>query len=121
MDPISTAIVGAIANLGATAVKDAYDGLKSQLVRKFGEKSKVVDAVRAVEVQPESEARQLVLAEEVAITHAMEDEELLRAAKAVGAAVEIHGGPAVSVRQIVHGNGNIFSGTGNVSTHHHRS
>lgn len=119
MDPITTAIVAAVANLGATAVKDAYDGLKSLIVRKFGADSKVGEAVNGVEAQPASEGRRLVLAEEMAAARAPEDEELVRAAGALAAALEAHGGPSVSVRQTVHGDRNVFSGTGDVSVHRH--
>jgi len=115
MDPISTAIAGALANLGATAVKDAYAGLKALLVRKFGPESKVAKAVEEVEAKPESEPRKAVLAEELETAGAVKDEEIVRAAHTLATAVETHGGPAVSVQQTVSGDGNIFSGTGNVS------
>jgi hypothetical protein len=118
MDPIATAIGAALANLGATAVKDAYTGLKALLVRKFGPDSKVAEAVEGVEARPESEARKTVLAEELAAARAGEDEEIVRAAGALAAAVEAHGGPAISVQQTVHGDANVFSGTGNVSVRH---
>jgi hypothetical protein len=118
MDPISTAIISAVANQGATAVKDAYVGLKSLFIRKFGSDSKVVDAIQSVEDQPESEGRKLVLAEEVAATRASEDQELLRAIEKLRTAVEVHGREAVSVQQSVYGNRNVFSGTGDVTVHH---
>jgi hypothetical protein len=119
MDPITTAIVAAVANLGATAVKDAYAGLKSLLTRKLGPDSRVSEAVEGVERQPASEGRRVVLAEELAAARACDDEELTHAAAALAAALEAQGGPAVSVRQTVHGDHNVFSGTGNVSVHHH--
>lgn len=119
MDPITTAIVAAVANLGATAVKDAYDGLKSLLVRKFGPDSRVGEAVKGVEAQPASEGRKVVLAEEMAAAGAPADEELVRAAGVLAAALQAHGGPSVSVRQAVHGDQNVFSGTGNVSVRRH--
>ncbi|MFL5539719.1 MAG: hypothetical protein ACJ8J0_12040 [Longimicrobiaceae bacterium] len=115
MDPITTAITAALAHLGAAAVKDAYAGLKALLVRKFGADSKVTEAVDGVEARPESEGRKAVLAEELAAAGAGDDEEIVRAARALAAAVEAHGGPAVSVQQNVQGDGNVFSGTGNVT------
>jgi hypothetical protein len=115
MDPIATAIAAAVANLGATAVKDAYAGLKALLVRKFGPESRVAEAIDGVEAKPESEGRKTVLAEELAASRAGEDEEIVRAANTLAAAVEANGGPAVSVQQTVHGDRNVFSGTGNVS------
>ena len=119
MDPITTAIVAAAANLGATAVKDAYDGLKALIIRKFGSDSRVTEAVKGVEAQPASEGRTAVLAEEMAAVRAPGDEELVRAAGALAAALEAHGGTTFSVRQTVHGDHNVFSGTGNVSVHRH--
>jgi histidinol dehydrogenase len=115
MDPITTAITAALAHLGASAVKDAYAGLKALLVRKFGAESRVAEAVDGVEARPDSEGRKTVLAEELAAARAADDEEIIRAAGALAAAVEAQGGPAVSVQQTVHGDGNVFSGTGNVS------
>lgn len=114
MDPISTAVVAAVAQLGATAVKDAYGGLRSLLVRKFGGESRVVQAMEQVEAQPTSEGRKMVLGEEMAAVRAEHDEELVGAAAALTAALEASRAPAVSVRQTVHGNQNVFSGTGNI-------
>jgi predicted Ser/Thr protein kinase len=46
MDPITTAIVTALAtNLGKDAIKDGYEALKAAIKKKFGDDSDVVDAV----------------------------------------------------------------------------
>lgn len=119
MDPVTTAITAALANLGATAVKDAYAGLKELLVRKFGATSGVAEAVGGVEARPESDARKAVLAEEMVAARAGDDEEIAHAAATLLAAVQKHGSSAVSVQQTVHGDGNVFSGTGNVSVQHY--
>lgn len=119
MDPITTAIVRALADLSVNAVKDAYTGLKSLLVRRFGPQSKVVVAVDGLEDQPASDGRQLVLAEEIAAARAPEDADLVRMAEVLLAAIETNGGPAASVQQFVQGDRNAVSGTGNVTVHHH--
>jgi hypothetical protein len=119
MDPITTAIVSALADLSVSAVKDAYTGLKSLLIHRFGPRSKVVVAVDGLESQPASQGRQLVLAEEIAATRAPEDADLLRTAAALLSAIEANGGSTVSVQQFVQGDRNAVSGTGNVTVHHH--
>jgi hypothetical protein len=90
MDPITlitTALVaGAVAaskDVAAQAVKDAYAGLKALIVRKFGAQSDAEDAMEAVEKRPDSEARQAMLAEELAIAKAAEDAEVLKQAQAL--------------------------------------
>lgn len=118
MDPIATAIGAALATVGATAVKDAYAGLKALLLRKFGSASKVMEAVEGLEANPQSDGRKSVLAEELSAAGAGEDEEIVRAAGALAATVEAHGGPAVYVQQNVNGHGNALSGTGNASVQH---
>ncbi len=45
MDPITTAIVAALAALSKDAIKDGYNALKSTLKKKFGSESDLVDAV----------------------------------------------------------------------------
>ncbi len=91
MDPITTAILAAIAagavagaaKVGEQAIVDAYTGLKELLKRKFGAKSEVVKAVKALETKPDSAARKDVVKEEVAAAKADQDPELLQAAQAL--------------------------------------
>src|SRR5947209_5290623 len=62
MDPISAAIVAALAagalsgltETGKTAITDAYQELKDLLVKKFGARSQVVQTVDHLEARPES-------------------------------------------------------------------
>jgi tetratricopeptide (TPR) repeat protein len=83
-DPITTAIsvalaVGAQSGLtqtSTTVITDAYAQLKALLIKKFGQQSKVVQAVELVEAKPASEARKAMLAEEVAIVKADQDSEV---------------------------------------------
>jgi hypothetical protein len=87
MDPITTAIIAAIAagvtKVGEQFVVDAYAKLKELLEKKFGGKSKVVKAVKDLEANPKSAARKEVVKEEVAAVKADKDNELLQVAQAL--------------------------------------
>ena len=84
MDPITTAIVAAISagltEVGKEGFLDAYNALKSLLIRKFGSQSQVAKAVEDLEHNPSSKARAAVLEEEVAKVKADQDPQLRRAA-----------------------------------------
>jgi len=91
MDPVTTAIIAAIAAGIGTGVpkvldkiiSDSYDGLKNLLKRKFGDGHGVVKAVGELEQRPDSEARKAVLKEEVEQSKVAEDPDILKAAKAL--------------------------------------
>ncbi len=92
MEPVTlvVAAVAAGAAVGATgtaerAVTDAYQALKWHLSRRYGS----VD-VAVVERQPHSASRRAVLAEELELSGAGSDEELLAAAGQVLVAVHHH-------------------------------
>jgi hypothetical protein len=89
MDPITTAIIAAIA-AGATAgvtesakqaVVDAYEALKALLKKKFGGHSEVVKSVEGLETRPDSSSRKNVLQEEVTTAKADQDPDLIQAAQ----------------------------------------
>src|SRR3990170_1524733 len=82
MDPISTAIIAAVAS-GVTKeiAASAYLALKNLLLRKFGPESKVVQAVKDVEEDPESQSYKTVLQEQILKAKADEDAELLEVAQ----------------------------------------
>jgi hypothetical protein len=65
MDEIMAAILGAVANVGNQAVKDAYKALKRVLAKKFGRDHSVCKAIDSLEEKPQSTARQQVVREEV--------------------------------------------------------
>src|SRR5437016_2349690 len=73
MDPITTAIVAAlsagtidgITETSKTAMTDAYNAFKALLIKKFGTKSEVVQAIDRLEAKPESVGRQEALQEEI--------------------------------------------------------
>lgn len=93
MDPITLAIVAGIAaglapglaagtkKVSEQVIVDAYTGLKSLIKRKFGDDSKIVQAIDTVEEEPEFEPNKLALQERVKAAKAIEDPELMAAAQ----------------------------------------
>lgn len=83
MDPITAAILAVAPALASdlltSAAKDAYEGVKALVRRKWGEKSAIDTAIEAVEEKPESQGKAAVLQEEVAAVGAAQDPELLAA------------------------------------------
>jgi disulfide oxidoreductase YuzD len=84
MDPITTAIVAALPALAAdmvkSSVKDAYEGLKAVIRRKWGEADPAVRAVDALESDPTSEGHTVILQERITAAKATEDVEIMQAA-----------------------------------------
>lgn len=103
MDPITASIIAAAGKLSETVVKDAYAGLKALLVRKFGASGELPRAVEAVEARPDSPGRQQTLVEELAVSPAATDTEVLAALARLQAALEevgaTRGGERASIRQ----------------------
>ena len=114
MDPITTAILAALAKLAEPAIKDAYDGLKALIVKKFGPQHEVVQAVENLEKRPDSAGRRETLQEEIAASKATHDADIAAAARSVRDSMTKQPGGQEIVQQIVTGNQNIFSGTGDV-------
>ena len=112
MDPITLAIVGALAKVGEEAIKDAYHALKAAIKAKFGSKSELVKAVDSLEKQPASAGRKETLHEEVVSAKADKDPELLKAANQI--LTRINSGQ-INVSQTVTGDRNIFTGTGDIN------
>jgi len=78
MDPITTAIVAALANLSKDAIKDGYVALKDALKKKFGETSDVVDAIDKLEKSPDRDDRKATVKTEVEIAKLNDDPEILK-------------------------------------------
>ena len=103
MDPITTAILAALAagaaagatDVGKKAIADAYEGLKAIIKKKFGKESEVAKAVENLEGKPDSPARQALLKEEVAAVKAGQDAEILAAVKALEEKLKTHGGERI--------------------------
>ena len=119
MELVLTAILGALTKLSDTAVRDAYEGLKGMIRRKFGGDSAIADAVDGVEKKPDSEARKGVLKEELADGGVDRDPELLAAAKTLIETVQaLPDGKAaiqsIRVSQHIRGDRNVVSATGDI-------
>jgi hypothetical protein len=89
MEPVTTAIISALTFLGPEAakegvkavVKDAYDGLKSVIHRKWGGDSAVAQSVEAVEAKPHSKDLAENLDKQVARSGAATDADVAQALK----------------------------------------
>jgi len=89
MDPITLAIVAALAGgVAEGVVASAYNALKDALKKKHGADSKIVQAVNAVEEEPDFKPNQETLAGRVEQVHAAQDQELLTLAQQLVAALE---------------------------------
>jgi hypothetical protein len=83
MDPITTAIVAVLPALASdmvkSGVKDAYEGLKAVIRRKWGGEAPITKAISALEQDPKSKAQAAVLEEKVGGVKATEDTEVVQA------------------------------------------
>lgn len=120
MDPIAIIVSALIAGAAAAAqkvvpqvVKDAYLGLKSLVIRKFGTISAVESATLGVEKKPQDPARQEVLKDELADAGAAQDVEVLQQAQALLNLIRQHA-PDVAQQYsaTLTGSGGIAQGTG---------
>lgn len=123
MEILLTAILGALANLTDTAVRDAYDGLKSLIRQKASGPGGLPGALEEIEKKPESEGRKAVLAEEIAAAQADRDAAILSAAQALLQAIEAlpqgrESLQGIQVTQSIHGDRNLVSGTGDININH---
>jgi hypothetical protein len=115
MDPISLAIIGALAKLSEGVIADAYQALKAAIAHKCGLESDVVKAVENLEKKPDSTGRKETLQEEVVAAGVDQDPGLVKAANALLSKLkEVPEGQTI-IKQTVRGNQNIFSGTGDVT------
>ena len=104
MDPITAAIMAVLPALASdmvkSTVKDAYEGLKAVIRRKWGETSPVSNAISALEADPTSKAQAAVLEEKVGAVKASEDGEVARALQALLAEMKAHGVGGEAVARI---------------------
>lgn len=89
MDPITGAIVAALAagvlggatEVGKKIIVDTYEALKAAIKKKYGEDSKVTQAIADVEEEPDFKPNQDALAGRVEQANANEDDELVKLAQ----------------------------------------
>jgi hypothetical protein len=95
-DIVTNAIVAALsagAVAGATdtaksAIADAYQGLKSLVMKKFGHDSDAAEAIDKLEAKPDSDGKKQVLAEELNAVNSSSDPELVSAAQSLLALIK---------------------------------
>ena len=121
MDPITLALASAavagIAKIGEKAIVDAYEALKALLKAKYGPAHKIVKAAEEVEANPASKTRPGTLNEEIVSAGADQDAELLKAAEELLAKLKSSPAGQTIVNQVISGNNNYVSGTGNLTVH----
>jgi HetE-like protein len=115
MDPITAAILAAIAKLAEPAVRDAYDGLKGLIKRKFGANSPIVRATEDVEKKPESAGRRETLQEEVKAAKVESDPDVVKTANELLAKIKAAPGGQNLINQVVSGHHNFVTGTGDIN------
>lgn len=117
MDPVTLAIVTALANLSQTAIQDAYTAFKAAMQKKYGVKCELIEAVDKLEQKPDSKARQSVLQEEVASAKADQDSDLLQTANELLEKIKELPGANIEILQEVNirGDRNIVTGQGDVT------
>ena len=118
MEPIMTALIaGATASVkGITSqlITDTYTVIKNKISEKFGQTNQASKALEELEINPESEARKNVLAEELADLKVSEDAEIIELAKKLIQALqsETNGGQHIKNIQKVKGDHNVVVGSG---------
>ncbi len=83
MDPITSAILAVLpvvaSDMVSAGIKDAYEGLKAVIRRKWGDTAPISKALSALEEDPKSKAQAAVLEEKVQSVNATEDAEVAQA------------------------------------------
>ena len=74
-----------------STVKDAYEGLKAVIRRKWGDTSPISKAISALEDDPDSKAQSAVLEEKVSALKATEDAEVAQALRQLVEQMKKHG------------------------------
>jgi hypothetical protein len=112
MEPITAAVVAALARLAEPAIKDAYNILKEAFKRRF---PNVADATDGLERAPESEERLLALAEEIRKSSPHHDQVIRAKLDALHALLKSDEKNPPPIQQFVSGEGHIFTATGDVN------
>ena len=123
MDPITLAITttlsaGALTSLSKVAeqsVLDAYEALKNMMKKKYGEEKDLINAVENLERKPESEARKLLLEEEILAKKIHYDKELIELAQSLIELISDRE-QLVANRIDIDGDGNIIAENSTIKT-----
>jgi disulfide oxidoreductase YuzD len=95
MDPITTAVIAVLPALASdtvkAGVKDAYEGLKAVIRRKWGETAPISKAIAAIENDPDSKAQKANLEEKIDRIKANEDSEVAQALQKLVEQMNTHG------------------------------
>ena len=95
MDPITAAILAVLPTLasemGKFGCKDAYEGLKAVIRRKWGDAAPISKAISAIEEDPNSKAQAATLEEKVAAVNATDDAEVAQALHKLVEQMKTHG------------------------------
>lgn len=95
MDPITATILAALPALASdvvkSSVKDAYEGLKAVIRRKWGDTAPISKAISALEGDPNSKAQAAVLEEKVGAVKAADDPEIALALQKLIEQMKAHG------------------------------
>src|SRR4051794_39176264 len=95
MDPITAAILAVLPALASdvvkSGVKDAYEGLKEVIRRKWGDSAPISKAITAIEEDPKSQAQAAVLQEKVGAVKASEVAEVAQALRVLVEHMKSHG------------------------------
>jgi hypothetical protein len=104
MDPVTTAILAVLPALASdmvkSGVKDAYEGLKAVIRRKWGDAAPITKAIAAIEEDPNSKAQAAVLEEKVTAVKATEDAEVAQALQQLIEQMKTHGVGGEAVARI---------------------
>jgi hypothetical protein len=113
---ITTALITGAAmaskDVAAQAVKDAYTGLRTLILRKFGTQKEVKPAIEGVEKRPESKSRQGVLKEELELAEVAKDTQIVEQAQALLALLEQQDEGGAKYQADLKGSGAIAQGKG---------
>jgi hypothetical protein len=95
MDPITAAILAVLPALASdvvkSGVKDAYEGLKATIRRKWGDSGPISKAISAIEDDPNSKAQAAVLEEKVGAGKVADDAEVAQALHKLVEQMRTHG------------------------------
>lgn len=116
MNAITNGAVAVGKDTAKQSIKDAYQGLKTLIIQRYGSQAKVEKAIQEVEEEPESKGQQLVLEEQLVKAEVVQDTEVQQQVKDLLALLTQEGllsGPVYQAK--LKGSGAIAQGPGAVA------